>query len=211
MKLEKLRISIAYGRGSDASVAAFAGVILASLYPIVAFANPPVTAAALEAGITAFNSSITACADGGPATTAEKNNRRGELVTMLDRLAYFVLGACDNDLALLLASGFQNVSTNRAQSQLQKPSIIRIDNGMTGQSLVTVQAVPNARCFELQYAIVDANGTRGEWQSLPLSTSSRNIPVGDLTPGVMIAFQSRAVGGLTGYSDWSDVTTHRAA
>ncbi|MEO5913974.1 MAG: hypothetical protein ABIS50_07050 [Luteolibacter sp.] len=211
MKLEKLRISIAYGRGTDPSLAAFAGVILASLYSIPALANPPVPAVVLEAGTVAFNSSITACADGGPATTAEKNNRRAELVTMLDRLAYFVLGACGNDLALLLSSGFQNVSTNRAQSQLPKPNVIRIDNGLTGQSLVTVQAVPNARCFELQYAIVDANGVRGEWLTRPLSTSSRNIPVDDLTPGVLVAFQARAVGGLTGYSDWSDVVTHRAA
>jgi hypothetical protein len=211
MKLEKLRISIAYGRGTDPTVVATTNVVLTSLYPIPAFANPPVTAAALEAGLNAFTTAITACVNGGPATTAEKNNRRTELVGMLDRLAYFVLGACNNDLALLLSSGFQNVSTNRAQTQLPKPNVIRIDNGITGQSLVTVQAVPNARCFELQYAIVNDQGVRGEWLTRPLSTSSRNIPVDELTPGVMIAFQSRAVGGVTGYSDWSDVVTHRAA
>ena len=45
----------------------------------------------------------------------------------------------------------------------------------------------------------------------PYESSSANIPVGDLIPGRLYAMQGRAVGGLTGFPDWSDMVTHRAA
>ena len=35
-------------------------------------------------------------------------------------------------------------------------------------------------------------------------------PVRHLTPGVLYIFRIRAVGGLTGYSDWSNVVTGRS-
>jgi len=35
------------------------------------------------------------------------------------------------------------------------------------------------------------------------------MPVGRLIPGGNYQFQVRAVGGSTGYSDWSDPVSHR--
>ena len=51
----------------------------------------------------------------------------------------------------------------------------------------------------------------GQFVSVGLFTNLRNIPVNDRIPGRLYAFQGRAIGGLTGYSDWSDLVTHRAA
>lgn len=41
-----------------------------------------------------------------------------------------------------------------------------------------------------------------------LFTNSRNMPINALTPGGNYQFQVRAVGGSTGYSDWSDPVSH---
>ncbi len=38
--------------------------------------------------------------------------------------------------------------------------------------------------------------------------SCGHMPVSGLTPGGMYLFQVRAVGGSTGYSDWSDPVSH---
>ena len=60
-------------------------------------------------------------------------------------------------------------------------------------------------------AEIGEDGAPGQFVSVGLFTNSRNIPVNDRIPGRLYAFQGRAIGGLTGYSDWSDVVTHRAA
>jgi hypothetical protein len=211
MKPQKLRVSLAFANGTDNLLAATAATVIADLYPNAELPLPPVTEAILETGITAFATSRAAQGQGGTLATAVKNERREELVTLLESLAAYVQVASNNNLAVLLSSGFQPVSTNRAQAQLDQPAVVRINPGMSGQSLVTLSAVSNSRCLELQVALIGEDGVQGPFVNVGLFTSSRNIPVNNQLPGRMYAYQGRAIGGLTGYSDWSDVVTHRAA
>ena len=39
-------------------------------------------------------------------------------------------------------------------------------------------------------------------------TNSRSMPLNGLTPGTQYQVQVRAIGGSTGYSDWSDTVSH---
>ena len=48
----------------------------------------------------------------------------------------------------------------------------------------------------------------GPWQSGGLFTNSRSMPLNGLTPGTNYTVQVRAIGGSTGYSDWSDPVSH---
>ena len=116
--------------------------------------------------------------------------------------------APSNDLAVLLGSGFEAVSTSRASQPLAPPSILDILNGNTGQLLLRVTPIANARAYEARYAVAPAGGVQGPWQSGGLFTNSRSIPVNGLTPGANYSFQVRAIGGATGYSDWSDPVGH---
>jgi hypothetical protein len=120
----------------------------------------------------------------------------------------YVQQNCGNNLATLLTSGFEAVTTSRAQAELDVPDIVSIDNGDTGQLLVRVKAVANARCYEVQYAARGAGGAPGPWQGGGLFTNSRSMPLNGLTPGTNYSIQVRAVGGATGYSDWSDPVSH---
>lgn len=54
-----------------------------------------------------------------------ENAARDALMTLLRQEAGYVQGASLNDLATLLSSGFNNISTNRAQTQLTAPGISR--------------------------------------------------------------------------------------
>jgi hypothetical protein len=105
---------------------------------------------------------------------------------------------------MLLSSGYQAVSTNRAQTQLDIPAIVSIGNEMTGQFAVSLQPVNNARAYEVQYK----NGAG--WLPAGTFTQARKIVVPNLTPGTTYSVQARAVGGSTGYSDWSDPVSHMA-
>lgn len=81
-------------------------------------------------------------------------------------------------------------------------------DGISGQLIVRVGPVANAKCYELRYALIGAGGTPGPWQDGGLFTNSRSMAINSLTPGGNYQFQVRAVGGSTGYSDWSDPVSH---
>ena len=73
-----------------------------------------------------------------------------------------------------------------------------------------VTRIKNAKNYEVRYALVDGNGAPGPWQSGGIHSSSRGQLVNGLTPGAMYQFQVRAVGGSTGYSDWSQTVSERS-
>jgi hypothetical protein len=68
-----------------------------------------------------------------------------------------------------------------------------------------VKPVKNARSYEIQYSSV-AN----QWQQGGLLTSGREMTITGLTAGTNYTLQARAIGGRSGYSDWSDPTSHMA-
>ena len=206
--MAQLRVLLGFTAAPDHSVEETALSVITNLYGNPAFPTPPVSQADLQTALDNLSTAIAAQAQGGTAATAAKNAARDALVALLRQLAGFVQAHCGNDLATLLSSGFDAVSTNRASMPLPKPVIRTILNGNSGQLLVTVAPVANAKCYEGRYAAIGAGGTPGPWQSAGLITNSRSMPMNGLTPGTMYTFQFRAIGGSTGYSDWSDAVSH---
>ena len=41
-----------------------------------------------------------------------------------------------------------------------------------------------------------------------MCTNSRAVPINGLTPGTTYVVEIRAIGGSTGYSDWSNAVAH---
>jgi chitodextrinase len=100
-------------------------------------------------------------------------------------------------------SSCQAASTNRAQTQLPAPTILSLENEMSTQLVVRLTPIANAYCYEVQ----TSTGT-GAWQPAGVFTAARRIVLTNLTPGTVYNVQSRAIGGSTGYSDWSDPSSH---
>lgn len=203
-----LRVYVGFVSEPDHIVEETTGAVLDNLYTCPAYATPPVTKVALEAALTDFTDAIAQQQQGGTASTAEKVAKRDALIVLLRQLASYVEVTCNSDMATLLASGFKAVSTNHAQQPLARPGITSVSNGASGQLLVRITAIANARCYEVRYATVAAGGALGPWQNAGLFTNSRNMPINNLTPGTTYEVQVRAVGGSTGYSDWSDPSQH---
>lgn len=178
------------------------------LYGNAAYPTPPVLEADFDTALTEFTEAIASAAQGGPADTAAKNGKREILIGLLRQLAGYVQSKCENDLATLLSSGFDAVSTNHASTPLAAPTIKELINGMSGQLIVRVTPVANAKCYEVRHALIGPDGAPGPWQDSGLFTNSRSMAVNGLTPGGNYQFQVRAIGGSTGYSDWSDPVSH---
>lgn len=209
-KMPKLRVSLAFAGASEHELEERAQAVSEGLYGVAAFADPPVTKAALDAALAAFSASIAAAQQGGPADTADKNNKQVALIDLLYLLADHVDDHHGNDLALLLSSGFEAVSTNRAQSPLPQATIKDVLPGNSTEMILRVERINNAVIYEAQYALLNAEGTPGPWQDADPSTKSQRILVTGLVPGQRYQFRVRAVGGSTGYGDWSDVVIKMA-
>lgn len=203
-----VRVNLGFASGPDHGVEETGTHVITGLTGNAAFPTLPVTLTALQALLTAFITAMGAQQQGGPAATAAKNNARTALVDQLRILAAYVQTNCNNDLATLLSSGFEAVSSNHAQYPLTQVVIAQIANGNTGQLLVTLKPVPGARNYEGRLAIVGTGGLLGPFVSVGLVSDSRSIPLNNLTPGTNYSAQFRAVGGSTGYGDWSDPVSH---
>jgi hypothetical protein len=208
--MPQIRVSLGFAKDKDTELHDFTGTVSASLYGNAAYPSPPVLKTALDAANTAFDAAISAQPMGGTAATADKNNKRAALVALLRQLAGYVQAQCGNDLATLLASGFQAVTSvhSPTPSLVAAPVITGIKNGSSGMINLHVTPVKNSRGYIVRYAAVGAGGTLGPWQTTDPMTDSRNLIVSGLTPGTMYAFQVRATLGSSQGTAWSDSVQH---
>ena len=208
MPSKRLRVLLTFTRGDDHQVEQLGGSVNANLYGNKWFTAPPVDQPTLQTALTDFTTSVAAAAQGGIHVTANKNKKRHILVGLLRQLALYVQANCNDDLAVLVSSGFQAGSTTRARAPLPKPVIASVDQGNSTQLLVTVKSIRNVRTWDVECAPVAPGGALGQMQQLGGFTSSRSIPITGLTVGTTYSIRVRAVGGTTRYSDWSDPVSH---
>src|SRR5881394_208265 len=199
------KVSFGFGRLSDTELDNFAQGVIDAMTGNAAFPTPPVTLANLQTAQADFASKLAAAQTGGIADTAAKNNSRQALITMLRDVAAYVQIRCNNDPAILLSSGFQMQSTNRAQVELTQPLSLSLKNGATGQLIARVDPVKSASMYEGRIKPTD-----GDWLPSVFTGDSQHIIFSGLTRGKDYTAQVRALGGSTGQSDWSDPSTHMA-
>jgi hypothetical protein len=191
------KVSYTFAQLPDTAIADYTDTIIAALTGNAGFPALPVTLATLGTQKITYLAKLAATAQGGTLATAEKNAARDVLVTSLRQTAAYVQSVASQDLTLLLSSGFQAASTNRAQTPLDTPVVLGIDNSASTQLILRVQPVANARSYEAQYK----NGAG--WLPGGIFTQARRMEIDSLTPGTTYTVQVRAIGGSTGSSDWS--------
>lgn len=196
------RVSLSFRNLSDAGLDEFAANIVVSLTGNGEFPTPLVPLAALTAAQEAFHDAVLAAAQGGTQLTASKNEKRLILEDLLRQEASYVQAIALHNLSTLLSSGFQASSTNRTSTQLPAPAIVGLENGLASQLILKMLPVVNAKSYEVQ----TKNG--GGWTPAGVFTQARSIVLPGLTPGQNYSVQARAIGGSTGYSDWSDPVSH---
>ena len=201
-----IHASLAFAGYPDKDLDSFGEKIDSHLYGVADYSNPPVLQPALRAAITDFTGKISAAAVGGPADTAAKKTSRQVLIGLLRQLAKYVETVANNNLELLLLSGFDAVQPEHQQGPLDQPVGLILKNGDTGVIIGKVKPVTNTKMYEGRIS-ADGGVT---WLPSVFTGDSRHIIFAGLTPGVEYTAQVRALGGSTGHSDWSDISKHRA-
>jgi hypothetical protein len=196
---------------SAEQLVATAATIITGLTGNAVFPSPPVDLKTVQAAVDDLSSAIVAQAHGGPAATAEKYHKQDALIALLRQLKHYVEDHCGNDVAAVLSSGFQPALTSRTRAPLDNPAILAVNLGNGGELVLKVTPIARAKCYEVRFSAMGAGNIPGSWQTAGLFTNSRSITVGDLTPGTVYTFQARAIGGSTGYSEWSNQVSRMCA
>ena len=164
-----------------------------------AYPTPPVTLVNLQTTRDDFTTKIAASNVGGVFDTAAKNNSRNALLGMLRKVAGYVQINWNDDMATLVSSGFQAMSTNRASAPLDQPQGLAVKNGNTGELIASVTPLANSSMYEAR-----AKPDGADWLPSVFTGDSQHVTFDGLTPGTNYTIQVRALGGQTGLSDWSD-------
>lgn len=170
------------------------------------FTNVPASAtmAMLGTAKADFETKRLAAIKGSVAQTEAKKAARADLLVLLRILASYVEGVALGDADIIRLAGFEVVShQHNSQSQLARPDIKLIANEISTQLKLRVNSVPNAHAYEVQWRIGS-----GAWVSAGAFPDPRSMVITGLTPGTTYELRVRAVGGSTGYSDWSDPVSH---
>ncbi len=199
------RVSTAFVQSSDSELVDITGGIIAGMN-VPAFADAPVTTAAVTALQTDFAQKLALARNGGRTEIATKNVARAALIAALRQNANYVQLIATTDLPLLLSSGYKAISTNRTSGPLNKPVITNVDNYQSTVLMAAVEVDDRSRAQEARYRVAGS----GPYQPGGVHTKPSRVPFEELLPGTTYELQVRSVGGTTGYSDWSDPVSHMA-
>lgn len=199
------RVSTSFVQSSDSELVDFTGGVVTGMNA-PAFADAPVTHAALVALQTDFAQKLALARNGGRTEVASKNVARAALIAGLRQNANFVQMIASTDLPLLLSSGYTAASTNRTTGPLTKPVITNVDNFQSTVLMAAVAADDRSRAQEARYRVVGG----AAYQPAGVHTKPTRVPFEELVPGTTYELQVRSVGGSTGYSDWSDPVSRMA-
>jgi hypothetical protein len=169
-----------------------------------AYPTPPVDMASFKAAIDGYEKAISAALDGGKAAITSRDKFRGDVSIMFHLLGHYVEAACKSDMDTFVSSGFVAAPKRQASppGPVAVPAIGGIDQGNTGELIVTITPVSKARMYVLRYAQAAAAGADTSWITISVATAKPPLSISGLTPTTNYVFQVRAFGKL-GFSDWS--------
>ena len=194
-----IRTSRSFGRMSDLDISKFTGAVVSGLTGNKVLDDPPVSPADLSKLKKTFDDAIVAAVSGGTLATAQKDAARAALVAALSKNASYVDIHADEDLTILMSSGFEPVSTNRTPTVLGAPVVTGAEYGQTGEIKLRVKGDPNRRAIQGRIKAVG-----GEFGPVVTFRNSRQILFEGLAAGTTYVMQLCGLGGSTGQSDWSE-------
>lgn len=195
-----IRTKRGFEKAPDLDLSKLLGKTAACLKDNAALPAPPVEPPVLLEQKGVYDDFIVKADKGGSLATARKNGQRAVVIDSLNKNASYVDINCNDDMTILLSSGYEAVSTNRTQTVLNAPVVLEVDNTMHGALKPRVKVDPNTK--SLLGRIKEANGT--EFGPTISFKNSRSILFNGLSKGITYVFQLCAVGGSTGQSNWSD-------
>ena len=156
---------------------------------------------ALMAANTTYQASLINLKNGTKEDTVIKNQNRRVLEKALKNLGLYVQIKSNGNEAIILSSGFDVAGKREPVGKLPKPEGFGVKVGVAkGTVVVYCIAITYANFYEVEYAEVQADGTRN-W--IKLTTTKHKLEITGLTSGKQYVFRM-AGGGSNPIRMWSD-------
>jgi hypothetical protein len=128
-----------------------------------AFPNPPAALAELEKQAPVFRESLRKARNRDKEWVAVKNNKKAEVLVLLEEVAAYVTATSQGDRALILSSGFDATDETTGSA---KPFIgsLQVDIGIPGEAILHAINQKGAVAYVHQYA-TEAPGPNTVWIS----------------------------------------------
>ena len=201
------RISVDFGSLSNGELWERGGAVVLALTGSVKYSNPPVTMAILKSLLDNFQGAIADTLggqQGSKMAMATRDALRAQVISALRQVANYVQENSGGDLS---GTGFETYDNKRKPPQpVTTPTFRKIYRGPnSGEIMFLINAVPNARGYEVQYAALQ-DGVSGPWTAVDVMNVKSAFKISGLTPATRYVFQVRAI-GVINKSDWSDSVT----
>jgi hypothetical protein len=194
----KTKISIALARLNDANLILKTEVILSALTNNNYFPTPTPSLASINTILVDFKTACTKVKkDGSKLELVEKNEKRNQLLKLLNNLGLYVqLEGNDNEMALA-SSGFTLQKKPQPVGVLEKPKNFVVIPLYTGSIKLKIKAINGAKSYQYEYR----KKTENTWQSIV--NTKAYITIYQLESGVEYEFRVAGVGAVTTrvYSD----------
>ncbi len=198
MKRQPVQVSLKFARLKKDEFNSFAILAIVCLTKnATLFPNLPITLIALTALQAAYQDAMTAAAVGGPPDTEAQAEAYNDLLVALRVIAAYIQ-SLNLTAAQVLLSGFDVVVYSHSKITLVAPLVTGLDNSVSTQLGVYLQAVAGAKAYHVQYCA----GT-GPWVDAGIWPNTKDIVITGLLPGTVYGVRVRGVGGSTQYGPWS--------
>lgn len=138
--------------------------------------------------------------------TAALAEARDAVVAALRQIAGYIQSLGLLNESDVLSSGFDIITSGSNTPQPLDQPVFKLDNSVPGQLGVNLQAVANAKAYQVQYCVGS-----NPWVDVGIFPNTRNILIPNTTAGTVYSVRVRAVGGSTQYSQWSAVVSLMSA
>src|SRR5438128_2694079 len=136
---QRIRAWFGFAKGTIAGVLTQGYSVVNGTTGNPAYPNPSVDLALLKTTLDRLSIAIGNSVNGGKAAKVERDELRQTVIKMLRTLMHYVEATCNDDMQTFLSSGFVPLTASRAlPSPLDVPSILKIDQGSTGELLVKI-------------------------------------------------------------------------
>jgi hypothetical protein len=176
------------------------GIIAALTGNTATFPSPDPSLAALSAALTDLETAESSVQARTRGAVAGRNEKRKELVTLLEQLKAYVQKVADAN-SETSAQTIQSIGLAVRKNALRQKQTFAAKTGPISGTIDLTAAVTARRASYEWQSSLDGGKT---WTSLPTTIQSKTT-VSGLTPGVTATFRSRTV-TQTGEGDWTQAT-----
>ena len=146
----KLKIKKSYKNPSDTFILLLCGRVVQNMKNNASFPNPIPTVPEVEKKYGDYQVALNISGRYDRTLSSAKNDRKAELIRMLEKWDDYVTTVSNGDKTMLLSSGFDIVGLKNQSQELFPIEQLEVEIGPTGQAIARVKRVAGARMYAFQ-------------------------------------------------------------